>query len=33
MGETIGWKRGEEEDVKKGEGNVKQNYSYVVIAV
>jgi hypothetical protein len=33
MGETIWWKRGEHEDVKKGEGNEKQNHSYVVTAV
>jgi len=32
IGVTIGWKRGEQEDVK-GEGNKKQNYSYVVTAV
>jgi len=31
--ETIEWKRGEQEDVKKWEGNKKQNYSYVVTAV
>jgi hypothetical protein len=25
MGGTIGWKRGEQEDLKKGEGSEKQN--------
>jgi len=33
MGATIGWKRDEQEDVKRGEGNEKQNYSNVVTAV
>jgi hypothetical protein len=33
MGAIIGWKRGEQEDVKKGEGNKKHNYNYVVTAV
>jgi len=30
---TIGWKRDEQKDVKRGEGNEKQNYSNLVTAV